>query len=170
MRKLLWMAPMLAFAGWAQTQSPMPDVVPMMPGGSFIIPTGMDLRVRVDDTLSTERNQRGDVFGATLLDAVMANGTTVVPAGTHLKGHVAVNRPAGIFKGRAQLVLSLDSIEMSGRSVRIELTSATYEAEHKHKNLEDPDPNAGAVTGNREEVTLPAETVVHFTLGAPVRI
>jgi hypothetical protein len=170
MRKWLWIALMLAVAGWAQVQSPMPGAVPLTPASGFIIPSGTDLRARVDDTLSTGRNERGDPFSATLLDPVMANGQTVLPAGTRLRGHVLVNWPDGVFKGRAQLVLSLDSFDLSGRSYGLELTTAKYEVEHKHKELEDPDPSASAVSGDREEVTMPAETVLHFTLGAPVRV
>jgi hypothetical protein len=170
MRKSFLMVPILAVAGWAQVQSPTSEIASKTPVGGFIIPSGTDLKVRVDDTLSSARNERGDPFNATLLEPLVANATTVLPAGTRVSGHVLVNRPAGIFKGRAQLVLSLDSFEYSGNSYPIQMTAATYQVDHKHKNLEDPDPNAGSVTGDREEVTVPAETVIRFTLGAPVLI
>jgi len=168
MRKWLLLAPMmLAAAAWSQS---IPDVVPITLLGGLVIPSGTDLKVRVDEALGTDRNERGDRFTATLMDPVIVNGQAALPAGTRLVGHVLANHQAGVFKGRAHLMLALDSFQYSGHSYPIELTAATYQTEHKHRKLEDRDPNADAVVGNREEVTLPAETVVHFTLGAPVRV
>jgi hypothetical protein len=170
MSKWLWIVPMLAASGWSQIQSPIPNIVPMTPVGGFVIPSGTELDVRVNEPLSTDKSKAGDPFTATLLDSVMVNGQTVLAPGTHLTGHVIENHPAGIFKGRARLMLALDAFQVSGHSFPIELTAATYETGHKHKKLETPDPNASAVVGNREAVTIPAETVVHFTLGSPVRV
>ncbi len=170
MFRWLWVAPMLAVAGLSQAQSSIPNIVPMTPVGGFVIPSGAKLDVRVDQALSTDRNQRGDPFTATLMEPVMVNGHVVLAMGTRFKGHVLDNRPAGTFKGRARLMLALDSFQLSGRNYPIDLTAATYEAGHKHRKLEEPDPNAGAVVGDREAATIRAETVVHFTLGAPVRV
>ena len=170
MRKWLWIAPMMVAAGWAQGQDGRPVVVPMNPTGRFVVPSGTELRVRLDDTLSTTRNMRGDKFSATLLDALVANGHTVLPAGTHLCGHVAVNKRAGIWKGRAQLVLTLDAFVANGLTYPIELTTATYQPPHKHEKLTFADPNAGTAFGSRLTSTVYAETVVRFTLGAPVHV
>lgn len=170
MRRWLWIAPMLVAAGWSQTKPDALNVVPVTPPGGFVIPSGTELNVRVDETLDTNRNERGDQFTATLTDPVVVNGQAVLPAGTHVTGHVLENRPAGILKGRAKLMLGLDAFQFSGHSYPIELTAATYQSDHKHGKLKEPDPNASAVAGNREQVVIPAETVVHFTLGAPVRV
>jgi hypothetical protein len=170
MLKWLWIAPMLAAAAWSQPRIDSLHVVPITPVGGFVVPAGTVLHARVDETLSTGRNQPGDRFTATLIDPVIANGQTVVPAGTRLTGHVLQNRQAGVFKGWAQLTLALDSFQLSGRSYPIELTGATCQAGHPHRDLKDPDPNAGVVMGNREQATIPAEAVVTFTLGSPVRV
>ena len=100
----------------------------------------------------------------------MVNGTVVLPVGTRFAGHVLENHEAGILKGRAKLVLGLESFQLAGHTFHIELTAETYESGHKHKRLEDPDPNAHAVVATRVAVTIPAETVVQFTLGSPVRV
>jgi hypothetical protein len=138
--------------------------------GAFVIPVGTQLDVRLDATLSTDKNKPGDAFTATLLDAVTVNGQVVVAAGTRLAGHVLENHPAGILRGRARLMLALDAVQIGGRSYPIELTAATYETRRKHKNLQDPDPNANAFFASRETVSVPAEAVVHFTLGSPVHV
>jgi hypothetical protein len=170
MRKWLWIAPMIIAASWAQGQKPAPVVVPMNPTGRFVVPSGTELRLRIDDTLSTNRSRSGDKFSATLLDALVANGATVLPAGTHMCGHVAWNKQAGIWRGRAQLVLTLDAFVYNGHTYPVELTTATYEPMRKHKRLTFADPNAHAAFGSRQTVTVYAETVVRFTLGAPVPV
>ncbi|HEX3743332.1 MAG TPA: hypothetical protein VHW09_05370 [Bryobacteraceae bacterium] len=170
MCKWLWIAPLLAAGCWAQTGTAIPSVIPVTPLGGFVVPSGTVLNVRIDEALSTDRNQPGDPFTATLMDPVAVNGTVVLPMGTHLKGHVLANHAAGVWKGHASLVLGLDSIQLSGRTFPLQLTSATCENPHKHKKLEDPDPNAKAATGDRLAVAVKAETVVHFTLGAAVRV
>jgi hypothetical protein len=105
-----------------------------------------------------------------LTDSFIVNGQTVIPPGTQVTGHIVENHQAGVYKGRAQLVLGLDAFYLNGRSYPISLTAATCQTAHNHKNLEDPDPNAGVVTGNREEATVPAEALVSFTLGSAVRM
>jgi len=175
MSKWFLIVPMLTVAGWSQAQSLPADPGPAEPAvvasaGAFVIPSGTQLDVRLDEALSTEKNKPGDRFTATLMDAVTVNGQVVVAAGTRITGHVLQNHPAGIFRGRAKLMLALDALQIGGRSYPIELTAATYETQRKHKKLEDPDPNANAVVANRETVAVPAEAVVHFTLGSPLHV
>jgi hypothetical protein len=170
MWKRFWIAPLLVAAGWSQTQPNWMNVVPMRPVGGFVVAAGTELHVRVDGPLSTNGNQPGDRFGATLTDPVMANGQTVIPAGTRIAGHVQANRQAGVIKGRAELTLALDSFALSGHTYTLELTAATFQREHPHRALENADPNAKAVVGNRDQATIPAESIVTFTLGSPVRL
>jgi hypothetical protein len=160
---------MLAAAGWPQTGIPHIVPPPPMPGGT-VIPSGTELAVRVDETLSTNQNQRGDRFTATLTDPVVVNGVVVLAPGTRFTGQVLDIKPAGILKGWAGLTLALDSFEWKGHRFSIELTSATCVSPHKHQKLESPDPNAGAAVGDREQATIRAETILHFTLGSPVRV
>jgi hypothetical protein len=170
MLKWFWIAPLMVAASWAQGHDGAPVVVPMNPTGRFIVPSGTELRLKIDNTLTTARNVRGDKFSGTLLDALVANGKTILPAGTQMCGHVAVNKRAGIWRGRALLVLKLDAFIHNGRTYPIELTTATYQPEYKHKKLKFADPNAGAVFGTRQTVIVYAATVVRFTLGAPVHV
>jgi hypothetical protein len=101
-----------------------------------VIPSGTPLRVRVDESLSTRHNRRGDRFTATLIDAVQVNGQNVLPAGTRLDGHVLVAAPSGRLKGRARLVLALDSFEENGQKHRIATTAAArVSRNHKKRNI-----------------------------------
>jgi len=170
------------------------------PLAETVIPRGTVLRVRVDEAISTRRNLRGDRFTATLIDPVVENGQAVLPSGTRLAGHVLVCAPSGRFKGRARLVLALDSLERDGRRYAISTTAASrVSGAHRRRNLIAIGGGAGvgasvgaiagggvgaligagagsaagtagaAITG-RKQVTIPAETVLRFTLGAPMRV
>ena len=167
MRKWLWIAPILAASCWAQTPW---NVVPMTPPGGHVIPAGTQIRVRIDIPLSTNWSRRGDTFTATLVDTLLVNGKMVLPPGTPVIGHVLVNRRAGIYRGHARLMIGLDCFQVGGQKYPIELTAALFQVERRHKHLRFPDPNAGAVTGTRLVATVPSETIVRFTLGAPVKV
>ena len=170
-----------------------PENDPVIPGGTL-------LRVRVDQALSTRRSRRGDRFTATLMDSIQVDGQSVLPSGTRLSGRVLVAAPSGRLKGRARLVLALTSFERDGHRYSIETTAASrVSRNHKKRNVEviggsagtgaaigaiaggGPGAligaGAGAVAGTvgaaltgKKQVSIPAETVVRFTLGAPVRV
>ena len=221
MRKWLWIAPMLVLAGCSKSHAPNPQATtsntsqaasatptPDPPPATgeparsegIEIPSGTLLRVRVDQALSTRRNSRGDRFTATLTDSVIVNGQPVLPSGTRLAGHVLVSSPSRRLRGRARLVLALDSFERDGQRYPIAtMAAARVSGSHKKRNLVAIGGGAGtgaaigaiagggvgaavgagagavagtvgaAVTG-KKQVVIPAETVVRFTLGAPVRV
>lgn len=170
MRKWLWIAPILAASGWSQVHTTAPTILPMAPGGHYVIPAGTEFDVWLDEPLSTNWNRRGDRFTATLVGALTVNGKVLLYPGTRITGHVLQNRRAGIMKGRAKLMLALDTFQLGGRSYLMELTAALCQVDRKHKHLRFADPNADSVTGNRLAATIPSKTVVHFTLGAPVKV
>src|SRR5690348_3969798 len=49
---------------------------------------GTQIRVRLADSINTERNRTGDAFTATLDSPISVNEKTVVPRGTTFYGHV----------------------------------------------------------------------------------
>jgi len=224
MRKWLWIAPMLIGLGCSKSPAPtaqasqtpaaqtqaaapaggvqaaLPSPTDPAPPAGVVIPRGTLLRVRVDESISTRRNHSGDRFTARLTDAVVVNGESVMPSGTRLSGHVLVSKPSSRLKGRARLVLELDSFERDGRRYRIDTTAAArVSGSHKKRNFAAIGGGSGvgaaigaiagggvgavigagagaaagtvgaAITG-KKQVTIPAETVVRFTLGAPVRV
>ena len=97
-----------------------------VPSTGVMVPSGTPLRVRVDEAISTRRNVRGDRFTATLVSPVAVNGQTVLPAGTRLTGHVVASAASRRMKGRARLVLALDSFERNGRRYAIDTTAAAH--------------------------------------------
>lgn len=81
------------------------------------IPAGTDLRVELDQELSSEKTQKGDRFTATLLYPLVGpDGDTVVPAGAEVRGDVtgiaSSNRP----DEQAAIRLNVDEIVFDGES------------------------------------------------------
>jgi len=100
------------------------------------IPAGTVLRVRLNQSIDTKHSRPGDTFTATLSSPVVHNGGTVIPAGATAYGRVAESKPSGRFKGRAVLVLRLDSVAVRGRryAVQTALVSRVTTG-HKKRNL-----------------------------------
>lgn len=69
------------------------------------IPVGTDLKVRLNDTLSSKDNRVGDKFTATILSP------TRFEEGT-LYGHISAIDKSGKIKGRTSMNLDFDSVSM----------------------------------------------------------
>lgn len=75
-----------------------------------LVPIGTNLKVRIEDTLSSKDSRVGDRFTATALDPVRFNEATVT-------GHISSIQKSGKIKGRTSMNLAFDSIRLSdGRS------------------------------------------------------
>ncbi len=75
-----------------------------------LVAVGTNLKVRLEDTLSSKDSRVGDRFTATVLDPVRFNEATVT-------GHISSIQKSGKIKGRTSMNLDFDSIRLSdGRS------------------------------------------------------
>ena len=80
------------------------------------IPEGTDLTVVLDQTISTASSRSGDSFRATLTSPVVIDGKTVLPKDAPVTGHIVESVPSGRLKGVAKLDLTLDAVEVNGKS------------------------------------------------------
>src|SRR4051812_147135 len=69
----------------------------------LVIPAGTPLKVTLIDPLSTDTNATGDHFLASLSEAVVINGTTLLPKGTKVRGRVVGVQDSGRVEGRASI-------------------------------------------------------------------
>jgi len=72
-----------------------------------IVPVGTNLKIRINDTLSSKESRAGDRFTAVAIDPVRFNEATV-------HGHIRSIVKSGTVKGRTTMNLSFDSIDMPG--------------------------------------------------------
>jgi hypothetical protein len=71
-----------------------------------LIPIGTNLKVRLNDTLSSKESRAGDKFTAYVIDPARFNEATV-------RGHVRSIVKSGRIKGRTTMNLAFDSITLS---------------------------------------------------------
>jgi hypothetical protein len=73
-------------------QQPAPPPIP----ASLTIPQGTYITVRVNQLLSSDKNQPGDAFSATLVDPIVVNGIVVAEPGETVGGRVAMVEKHGV--------------------------------------------------------------------------
>ena len=70
-----------------------------------LVPIGTNLKVRINDTLSSKDSRVGDRFTATVVDPSRFDEATVT-------GHVSSIKKSGKVKGRTSMNLAFDSVEL----------------------------------------------------------
>ncbi len=103
-----------------------PAPVPVPP--QITLPAGTFVTVRVDQFLSSDKNQAGDSFAASLARPLVANGLVVARRGQTLGGKVVDAKKAGRVKGVSHLQIALKTLQLAdGQQIPVEteLTSIT---------------------------------------------
>jgi hypothetical protein len=82
---------------------------------------GTTLSVRINEPLSSEHNQVGDVFSATLTQPVIVLGIVVARYGQTVAGRVVETRKAGMVSGVSRLGITLTNLTLvDGQNVPIQ--------------------------------------------------
>lgn len=133
----------------------------------IVIPAGTLMKVRLNHALSTASNRRGDRFTGTLVASVAPGGRTALPRGAAIEGLVRRCEPSGQPNGRAVLAVSAISVELDGRVYGFATSPVVRTS----------DAVAGTAVGStqaasrsRQQVGLPAETVLTFRLNQPLAV
>lgn len=83
------------------------------------IAAGAAMTVSLITRLSTDSNKLGDLFGATVDEPLMVDGKVVIPAGTQLQGRLTKVEEPHRTKGRAQMTLLFDELQVPDGSREI---------------------------------------------------
>ena len=173
---------------------------PPPPPQKVTIPSGTTFAVRLVDAVDSETATQGQTFHATLNSPLAVDGATAIPAGYTVEGHVVTVQSAGKFAGQSLLVLQMDRISAAGSTYNIQTDQYKKQGSSRGKNtVEKVGAGAGigaligalagggkgaaigaaaggglgagaqAVT-HSQQIKLPAETVLNFTLQAPVTV
>jgi hypothetical protein len=89
----------------AQSYRPVP--------ATLTVPAGTYLTVRVNQMLSSDRNQTGDAFSATLIKPLVVNGVVVAEPGQTIGGRVVEAVKAGHIEGVARLGVQLTDLTLT---------------------------------------------------------
>ena len=173
---------------------------PPPPPKKYIVDQGTQLTVRLVDTIDSEKNQTGDTFHATLNAPLTSDGEEAVPAGSDITGHLIEVKSAGKFAGQSSVVAQLDSLSFGGRTYNLQTDQYKKQGSSRGKNtVEKVGAGAaiggiiGAIAGGGkgaaigaaaggglgggvqaatkgQQIKLPSETVLNFTLQAPITV
>jgi hypothetical protein len=84
--------------------------------GASVIPVGQELDVRLQDTLSSDRNQVEDRFTATTAVDLEMDGRVLIPAGSEVRGVISSVHPAGRVERKGSMTVSFDELTINNRS------------------------------------------------------
>jgi hypothetical protein len=98
-----------------------PPPPPPPPPRQVTVTAGTLLPVRLVEGLSSDRNQPGDTFSATLDAPLVVDGFVIAERGSRLEGKVVQSQQAGRVRGVSDLSLELTSLKTSdGQRVSIQ--------------------------------------------------
>lgn len=177
-----------------------PTPPPPPPPKKYIIDQGTMLNVRLVDAIDSEKNQTGDTFHATLNTPITSDGEEAIPAGVDVVGHLASVKSAGKFAGQSEVVMQVDSISFGGKTYNVQTDQYKKTGSSRGKNTAEKvgggalvgtligalagggkgaaiGAAAGAGVGGgvqaatkAQQIKLPSETVLNFTLQSPVTV
>ena len=165
------------------------------PGG-IEIPAGTTLTVRMIDSVDSERDSLGQTFKASLDEPVMLNGDVVIPRGNDVLVKLADQKQSGKIQGKTSLTLDVVWVDVNGHRVDVatgEVTEASSSRTAKSGKVIGGTAALGAIIGgiagggkgaaigglagaaaqvatHGQQVKIPSETRLTFTLEQPLRI
>ncbi len=164
------------------------------------IPDGTILTVRTIDAIDSSVNSTGELFRASLDAPIVVGDNVVVPKGLNVNLRLTDASSAGKFKGRSELTVSLDSFTYQGKTYQVASSDVQQKGGSRGKRSAEvigggavlgaligglagggkgaaigAGVGAGAGTAvqavtHGEQVKIPSETRLDFTLRDPVNI
>lgn len=98
------------------------------------VPVGTTVALRMNEELSTERNQAGDAFTARLENPIVnADGLIIVPAGATVRGRVTAVAPSTRVGQTAAMKLAFEAITFGGESYPLQATVQSADVEQSSR-------------------------------------
>ncbi len=164
------------------------------------VPDGTVLAIRLNETLNSDLNEKGDIFIASLASPILVGDRVVVPEGAGIKGRVVEVESAGRFSGRPSILIEMTRLGFNGNSY--DLHTDQYSKKGSSRSVRSTATigggaglgailggilgggrgaaigaiiGAGAGTGVESAgkgavVQLPAESIISFKLRAPLTV
>ena len=164
------------------------------------VPAGTRIQVRLAQSISSQRAASGEPFQATVAEAVVIDGKTVIPQNAPVQGRIRYAHESGRLHGVARVSLDLESVEIAGKDYDLHTgVLARHGGNHKKRNwaLIGGGGGGGALIGalaaggkgaliggpvgagagvavaaltGKKNFVLPAETVLTFHLVDPLNV
>jgi hypothetical protein len=179
---------------------PAPSTSLPPPAQNVTIEQGTSISIRLVDSIDSGKNQIGDTFHASLNNPLFAEGNEAIPKGTDVAGRIVDLQNASQFEGQSLVVLQLDTINTRGKSYNLQTDQYRKEGSSRGKSTAEKvgggavlggiigaiaGGGRGAIVGTaagagaggavqagskNQQIKLPSETVLNFTLQAPLTV
>jgi hypothetical protein len=106
------------------------------------VPVGTQIRIRLKQGISTEKNSSGEPFYASLDEPLTADGKALAPAGSEVVGELTNVEESGRVEGRARLTMTLREVVVNGEEYDLEVNPLTLVARSTKKK------DAGTIAGS----------------------
>lgn len=166
----------------------------------LVVPAGTAVTVSLGSALGSKLSQPGQTFSGSVAKSVLVGGAVAIPKGATVGGTVTDAKPLGKFAGGAVLQVRLDSINLKGGDLPVQVALRTFSVKGKGKRtglmagggaalggliggLAGGGKGAaiglaagggagagGAALTGNNDVVLPAESAVTFQLSQPLEI
>lgn len=141
----------------SQPRQPAPQPQPRTV--TLTVPVGTTVSLRMNETLSTERNQAGDSFTARLVDPIVdVQGNVIVPAGAVVRGRVTAVAPSGRVGETAAMKLAFEAISFGGESYPLQATVQSADVQQATRT-------SGAETAGKVAAGAAAGAILGQVLG-----
>jgi hypothetical protein len=167
---------------------------------SMTIPAGTTVTVRMAESVDSETSHAGQIVRATVDTPVMINGHVAVPQGAEAIGRITAIESPGRFRGRAVVAMELTALNFDGKSMSVMTSAYQEVGNPRGKQTTKYVGGGGvlgtllgAFTGGkkgafigmtvgaaggavaqvvrgRDPLTIPAESLVLFTLQSPLTV
>jgi len=169
-------------------------------GANVLVPAGTHIVVRMIDGIDSDQNRVGDTFQASLEDPLIVDSTQIAAKGTTVYGKLEQAKSAGRIQGQSELRLVLTGIMLNGATRNIVTGDYEVQGSSRgHQTAKRAGIGAlaggviGAIAGggkgaaigagvgagagtavsvmtHGQQVHVPSETVLDFTLEQPVQL
>jgi hypothetical protein len=182
----------------AASQPPTPPPPP--PPKKVVVPQGTEIHILTIDAIDSDKSKVGTSFLASLAEPITVGGEAVIPAKSNVYVKLLDAKSSGKVKGKSELQLGLESVEFQGKRVPLQSSTYEEEGKSRGKQTAKRvgigaavGTAVGAIAGGGkgaaigagigggaglatqvftkgEQVRVPSETKLDFTLEAPVEI
>jgi hypothetical protein len=167
---------------------------------TVVVPEGSIVTIRTIDAIDSANSSTGQTFRASLDAPVVVNDRVVLPRGLNVKLKLVEASSAGSFKGRSELTMSLESVTYQGKTYSLQTSDVQQQGSSRGRRsaaVIGGGAALGALIGGLagggkgaaigagvgagggtavqaatkgQQVKIPSETRLDFTLHAPVPI
>ncbi len=166
----------------------------------IVVAAGTTIVVTADQSISSKTSNPGDHFDASLASPINVDGKEVIPSGAKASGTVTDAKSAGKFNGNAAITVTLSSITVRGQEYPVATSSVIEAGKGRGKRTaigagggavvggiigalagHGKGAAIGAVAGagagtagaaytGDKDITIAAETRLHFKLKEPLEV